>query len=131
MLVMLPAFSLLLCVPLLLPLAVSLSFTLPLHPLAVLVSFSVCNTGYGDCDKNATNGCETNLNADGNHCGTCSTVCRGNDHCSSGTCGEFRMILEPPFLILFSNIQNLDSMRDLTMTMKECRQQCKTSKEQE
>jgi len=30
-----------------------------------------CNTGFGNCDGNVTNGCETNLTNDPNNCGSC------------------------------------------------------------
>jgi hypothetical protein len=51
-----------------------------------------CNTGYGNCDGIATNGCETNLQTDINNCGTCGNVCpagTGSQRavCNSGTCG--------------------------------------------
>ncbi len=50
-----------------------------------------CNTGYGDCNTNPTDGCEAALITTSN-CGTCSNVC-GTTHasqatCSSGTCNE-------------------------------------------
>jgi hypothetical protein len=49
-----------------------------------------CETGTGDCDGDASNGCETDLTADGANCGTCGEVC-GTDHttassCSAGQC---------------------------------------------
>jgi hypothetical protein len=50
-----------------------------------------CSSGYGDCDKDASNGCETDLNPDVNNCGACGNVCparpNGTAACSSGTCG--------------------------------------------
>lgn len=48
-----------------------------------------CKKGYGDCDGNVKNGCETNLETDVNHCGDCLTVCSKNNDtptCSSGQC---------------------------------------------
>src|SRR5262249_10288700 len=49
-----------------------------------------CSPGYGNCDGNPVNGCESNLNADPNHCGTCPTVCTapsGTPICTNGVCG--------------------------------------------
>jgi hypothetical protein len=49
-----------------------------------------CSPGFGDCDSNAANGCETNLKTDVGHCGTCAKVCstvNGTPTCSNGTCG--------------------------------------------
>ncbi|MDC0712284.1 CARDB domain-containing protein [Stigmatella sp. ncwal1] len=36
-----------------------------------------CAPGYGNCDGNPANGCETDLTSDVNHCGTCGTTCPG------------------------------------------------------
>jgi hypothetical protein len=49
-----------------------------------------CNAGFGNCDGNATNGCEVNLSADPAHCGGCGTVCNstnGTATCTASTCG--------------------------------------------
>jgi hypothetical protein len=48
-----------------------------------------CLAGWGNCDGNLLNGCETNLNADSGHCGTCTTACgtfNGTASCSVGKC---------------------------------------------
>lgn len=34
-----------------------------------------CNPGWGDCDGNVTNGCETDLVNDPTHCGSCTHAC--------------------------------------------------------
>ena len=34
-----------------------------------------CSSGWGDCDKDATNGCEINLTSDKNNCAACGSVC--------------------------------------------------------
>ena len=53
-----------------------------------------CAAGYGNCDSNASNGCEATLSTDVNNCGGCGTkcsyanasgVCSGSA-CSMGTC---------------------------------------------
>jgi hypothetical protein len=49
-----------------------------------------CNSGYDDCDGNASNGCEVNLAIDAQHCGDCTTACNasgGTPSCSGGACG--------------------------------------------
>jgi hypothetical protein len=53
-------------------------------------SLALCNFGYGNCDGDASNGCEANLNTDPNNCGTCGTVCpngpNGTAACVAGAC---------------------------------------------
>jgi hypothetical protein len=49
----------------------------------------VCSGGFGDCDGNVTNGCETPVNTISN-CGSCGHVCTsdaGTPTCSGSTCG--------------------------------------------
>ncbi|HEY5960606.1 MAG TPA: hypothetical protein VIV60_28830, partial [Polyangiaceae bacterium] len=50
---------------------------------------SGCTAPYGDCDRNAANGCESNSTSDVKNCGSCGTAC-SLDHatagCSSGKC---------------------------------------------
>ena len=51
-----------------------------------------CNTGFADCDKNATNGCEVSINVDVNNCGTCGNACGSPANatglgCVNGKCG--------------------------------------------
>jgi hypothetical protein len=48
-----------------------------------------CNSGWGNCDGQLANGCETNTGSSINHCGTCTTVCssvNGTPSCSGGVC---------------------------------------------
>ena len=45
-----------------------------------------CNSGFGNCDGNAANGCETNLNTTDNHCGACGSACSASQACVSGSC---------------------------------------------
>jgi len=44
-----------------------------------------CHSGFGDCDHNAANGCETSL-TNNNNCGACGTVCASGTSCQSGQC---------------------------------------------
>jgi hypothetical protein len=46
-----------------------------------------CNTGFGNCDANAQNGCEVNLETDPKNCGTCGNACGANLYCAAGQCG--------------------------------------------
>ena len=45
-----------------------------------------CSTGYGDCDGEVVNGCETSLLTSSAHCGSCATPCATGHSCSAGTC---------------------------------------------
>jgi hypothetical protein len=46
-----------------------------------------CVAGFGDCDSNRTNGCETNRQASNQHCGNCGVPCTGaGNTCAGGTC---------------------------------------------
>jgi hypothetical protein len=47
---------------------------------------AMCNDGYGNCDGNDANGCETDLRTSNMHCGMCGRSCR-DSCCSSGRCG--------------------------------------------
>jgi hypothetical protein len=54
--------------------------------------FSGCAAGWGDCDGNPANGCETNLTNNISHCGTCAINCATQTvnatgiSCGNGTC---------------------------------------------
>ncbi len=49
-------------------------------------TFLACKTGFEDCDKNPSNGCEINTTTDSNNCGACGKVCENLDGCRWGTC---------------------------------------------
>jgi len=53
-------------------------------------TIATCSTGFGDCDNNATNGCETDTRTSSMHCGACGTSCPGAPNavpaCALGTC---------------------------------------------
>ncbi|MBL8601077.1 MAG: hypothetical protein JNK72_04050 [Myxococcales bacterium] len=51
-------------------------------------SVASCNAGFGNCDNNAANGCETNLNTTTAHCGACGRACGSGQVCSNGTCSN-------------------------------------------
>src|SRR5262249_23760543 len=48
-----------------------------------------CFAGFGNCDGNAANGCETNINTSTSNCGACGNVCtnaNGGTTCVNGAC---------------------------------------------
>lgn len=45
-----------------------------------------CESGFGDCDAIATNGCETDLRSAPGSCGVCGRTCGGSELCVSGGC---------------------------------------------
>ncbi len=46
-----------------------------------------CNGGFGDCDGNPANGCETNLTSTVTHCGACGRVCSLANTSAAGCAG--------------------------------------------
>ncbi len=49
-----------------------------------------CTAGLGDCDGDPTNGCETTVTNDLQHCGGCGVTCSGQNmtpSCLNGACG--------------------------------------------
>jgi hypothetical protein len=57
---------------------------------AGLCAIVTCQSGWADCDKSASDGCEVNTQqGDPNNCGTCGTICttqNGTPACSQGMC---------------------------------------------
>jgi len=45
-----------------------------------------CEQGWGDCDGEASNGCETDTTTTNAHCGGCNSPCSGGDICANGSC---------------------------------------------
>jgi hypothetical protein len=49
-----------------------------------------CDDGFGDCDGDPSNGCEVDLNADADNCGTCANTCDATLNqlpiCDDGAC---------------------------------------------
>jgi hypothetical protein len=49
-------------------------------------AINTCNSGYGNCDGNNSNGCETNTDSNTSHCGACNNVCGSGMICRFGGC---------------------------------------------
>jgi len=47
---------------------------------------SVCDPGYANCNMEAADGCEVNLNTDPGNCGSCGRVCATGTSCVMGSC---------------------------------------------
>jgi len=65
-----------------------------------------CNSGFGNCDNNASNGCETTTSSSLAHCGTCNHACNstnGSATCVNSTCG---IICTPGFGNCDNNVDN-------------------------
>ncbi len=45
-----------------------------------------CNVGFGDCDGNASNGCEKDVTSDPANCGSCGFACQNGAPCVNGAC---------------------------------------------
>ena len=48
-----------------------------------------CNSGWGDCNSSANDGCETDLTSTSDHCGTCQVACtngHGSTSCVASKC---------------------------------------------
>lgn len=56
-----------------------------------------CNTGFGNCDEFASNGCEATLATDRMNCGSCGRACTSSQNCVAGTCMT-SVICTPPQL---------------------------------
>lgn len=56
-----------------------------------------CNTGFGNCDELASNGCEATLATDRMNCGSCGRACTSSQSCVAGTCMT-SVICTPPQL---------------------------------
>jgi hypothetical protein len=47
---------------------------------------ATCNEGRGDCDANASNGCEVDTTSSNAHCGGCGRACASAQSCVAGAC---------------------------------------------
>ena len=45
-----------------------------------------CTTGFGDCDGNASNGCETDVRTSAGNCGACGRACAPGQNCTASAC---------------------------------------------
>lgn len=45
-----------------------------------------CDRGWGNCDGNQRNGCETELSVSAQHCGRCDDACDADQTCLGGVC---------------------------------------------
>jgi len=62
---------------------------------------AACNTGWGDCDADPGNGCESDLTVLHAHCGRCDRSCPSAQLCISGTCST------PPFFRSCRDVRSL------------------------
>ena len=51
-----------------------------------VITLKSCREGFADCDKDPSNGCETDIYNDSENCGSCFNSCEINDQCSLGMC---------------------------------------------
>ena len=49
-------------------------------------TLGTCAAGFGNCDRNPDNGCETDVNTSQNHCGMCGNACPTGQVCNAGRC---------------------------------------------
>ena len=59
-----------------------------------------CTSGFGDCNTNATDGCEANLNTDNANCGACNVACANVPNVTAGVCngsGKCTLTCAPGF----------------------------------
>lgn len=63
-----------------------------------------CEAGFGDCNGNALDGCETDLRTDVGHCGACKRDCRtcGGTACTAGACNAKTFLTRPAPITLLS-----------------------------
>jgi hypothetical protein len=56
---------------------------------AGVCGLGTCNVGYGNCDGDASNGCEADFSSDPNNCSGCGNACAlasATSRCSAGAC---------------------------------------------
>ncbi len=55
-----------------------------------------CQNGWGDCTGGVSDGCETNLATNDNHCSVCNSPCLLGQKCASATCNAQVATCNPP-----------------------------------
>jgi hypothetical protein len=53
---------------------------------AGVCTVSTCQSGYGNCDQQSANGCETDLLTNSLNCGSCGNRCSSGQSCVKGSC---------------------------------------------
>lgn len=53
---------------------------------AGICTIASCNAGFANCDVDASNGCETDINTSNSSCGSCGRTCGSGTLCSTGSC---------------------------------------------
>ncbi len=79
---------------------------------------AVCNTGFGDCDGVASNGCEANLQSDPNHCGACGTACGTGKLCVNGGCAGQAVLTIGPSPVNYGAVAPGTTSPDQTFTVQ-------------
>jgi MYXO-CTERM domain-containing protein len=51
-------------------------------------TLDACDPGLADCNQSPQDGCETDLQANGLHCGSCENACPPESRCEAGACRE-------------------------------------------
>jgi hypothetical protein len=75
----------------------------------------MCNQGFGNCDGNDQNGCETYTLGDANNCGQCGNVCPNNmPACVNGACSNFVLF---PQAAYDATVTFKDALMSTTMTI--------------
>lgn len=54
---------------------------------------SRCEDGYGDCNGDPADGCETDLESDPRHCGFCPIACEAGQGCFGGQCKGLELLV--------------------------------------
>jgi MYXO-CTERM domain-containing protein len=49
---------------------------------------ALCDSGYADCNDEAADGCESNLQTNQDHCGACNQTCSEHQSCQEGACED-------------------------------------------
>lgn len=75
----------------------------------------ICNGGFGNCDGNAMNGCEANVQTDNANCGGCGMRCAAGQVCTAGRCTNLS-IGGPNFAIISLQTNNCQAVEHNNVT---------------